>query len=277
MKHGATVIGIAAIVAACSSPDSMGEDIGVGPAAVSQEDGKTAEPKEETGADRELFSDTSTDENAEREFSYAWPREVSAIPELAAELTVHRRERLDEQKRNWRQALADCPPEFTSCRNHSYAIEWRVVADTPRFLSLSNGDYSYTGGAHGNYGRGALVWDRKAGASLDPQAFFLSPSALDRAIGQKACSLLNAERAERRGEPVPEGETEWPNQCVSMEETVVFLGSSNGETFDRIGVYYAPYVAGAYAEGDFEFTLPVTEAVIAAVKPEYRAAFALGK
>jgi hypothetical protein len=61
-----------------------------------------------------------------------------------------------------------------------------------------------------------------------------------------------------------------------MEDTVIFLGSAKGKAFDRIGVYYGPYVAGPYAEGDFEFTLPVSPAILAAVKPRYRAAFARG-
>ncbi|MEO0056797.1 MAG: hypothetical protein RIT17_233, partial [Pseudomonadota bacterium] len=34
---------------------------------------------------------------------------------------------------------------------------------------------------------------------------------------------------------------------------------------------------GSYAEGPYEVTLPVTQAVLAAVKPEYKAAFALAK
>ena len=57
------------------------------------------------------------------------------------------------------------------------------------------------------------------------------------------------------------------------------LPGQPGETrrFDRIGLLAAPYVAGAYAEGSYEVTLPVTPKVLAAVKPEYKAAFALGK
>ena len=54
----------------------------------------------------------------------------------------------------------------------------------------------------------------------------------------------------------------------------MILGSSNGKAFDRIGILVAPYEAGPYAEGDYEITLPVTDAVIAAVKPEYRPSFA---
>jgi hypothetical protein len=58
-----------------------------------------------------------------------------------------------------------------------------------------------------------------------------------------------------------------------MEDATIFLGSSDGESFDRIGIYYAPYTAGPYAEGEFEFTLPVTKAVLDTVRPAYREAF----
>ena len=44
---------------------------------------------------------------------------------------------------------------------------------------------------------------------------------------------------------------------------------------DRIGLIADPYVAGSYAEGAYEVTLPVTRAIIGTVKPEYRGAFAV--
>ena len=47
--------------------------------------------------------------------------------------------------------------------------------------------------------------------------------------------------------------------------------------FDRIGFLIGPYAAGPYAEGSYDVTLPVTPAVIAAVKPEFRTAFAAGR
>jgi hypothetical protein len=34
-----------------------------------------------------------------------------------------------------------------------------------------------------------------------------------------------------------------------------------------------PYVAGPYAEGDYDISLPVTAEVIAALKPAYRSSF----
>ena len=46
---------------------------------------------------------------------------------------------------------------------------------------------------------------------------------------------------------------------------------------DRIGILIGPYEAGPYAEGGYEVTLPVTPAILAVVKPEYRASFAASR
>ena len=57
------------------------------------------------------------------------------------------------------------------------------------------------------------------------------------------------------------------------------LGASGSvsHAFDRVGLIADPYVAGSYAEGSYELTFPVTAELLAAVRPEYKAAFALGK
>lgn len=221
------------------------------------------------------FTDSEEDGNAERTFSFVFPDKAAAIPALKAKMEGERDEALAQQKKEWADAREFCPADSFACAKNTLEFTWQVVADTPGYLSLSKNFYTYTGGAHGMYGRSSMVWDREAEQAFEPADLFTSPFALNEAIGAKACAMLNAERAKRRGEPVPSGSDEWPNQCVAMEETVLFLGSSTGEAFDRIGLYYGPYVAGAYAEGDFEFTVPVTEAVIEAVKPEYRSAFAI--
>lgn len=254
---------------ACSSPEEMGQSIAGEETAQGELERRVA-----AGAKPVAFTDAEEVPNGMREFGYGWPAQVSAIPALAAVLEARRDAALAEQKTFWAESLEGCPEDAVSCRNASFDLTWEVVADLPGYLSLSHSFSSYTGGAHGSYGRGSLVWDREAGAALEPAAMFVSPAALDAAMGEAACTALNAERAQRRGEPVDVQAGGWSNECVGIADTVVFLGSSTGKAFDRIGVYYGPYVAGAYAEGDFEFTLPVTDAVLAAVKPEYRAVFA---
>ncbi len=118
-----------------------------------------------------------------------------------------------------------------------------------------------------------MVWDRENARALEPVAFFTSAAALDAALGERLCEALNAERAERRPAPVVAGSDDPFDACIKPDETNVLLGSSNGRHFDRIGIQIAPYLAGPYAEGSYEFTFEVDDDLLAIVRPEYRAAF----
>ena len=212
--------------------------------------------------------------NDQMEFSYAYPAAAGAEPELKklldtkldaakAEITASVKEAQDDAKAN------DYP-----YRPHSLNIDWRVVADLPGWLSLSEHVGSYSGGAHGNYGTSSMIWDRGAKIAREATDLFTSPAALQAAITTPYCKALDAERAKRNGRPVEPGGTF--SDCPKLEELTLLLGSTNGKAFNRIGLIADPYVAGSYAEGDYEVTLPVNAAVLRAVKPEFRSAFTAG-
>ena len=99
--------------------------------------------------------------------------------------------------------------------------------------------------------------------------------ALEQGLGRRLCDTLNAAREKRRGMGIEESSTEMFDQCPGVDEASVLLGSSNGKTFDRIAVYFGPYVAGPYAEGEYELDFDVTASLIDAVKPEYAEAFSV--
>ncbi|OYW46126.1 MAG: hypothetical protein B7Z08_09670 [Sphingomonadales bacterium 32-68-7] len=214
-----------------------------------------------------------SEETDEFLFSYAYPAAAGNIPELAAlldrRLEQSRGALVQEAAEARRAARADGFPY----NKHSVETRWEVVTDLPGWLSLSAEIESYGGGAHGNYGFDSLVWDKQGARALPAIDLFASAEALDEAIGETMCRALNAERAKRRGEPVPEGSDDQFDQCVGVAETTVLVGSAGRRKFDRIGVQIGPYVAGPYAEGAFELSFPVNRAVLAAVKPEFRDAF----
>jgi hypothetical protein len=206
-------------------------------------------------------------------FEYAYPAEAGNIPQLATLLNSRLdelRAELSEQSAEGREAARDNGFPFNK---YSTEVTWQVVADVPKYLSLSAAISSYLGGAHGNYGFASLVWNKEASEAIEAEDLFNSTKALDKALGERFCAALNAERTKRRGEPVPDESDNQFDQCVSVEETTVLAGSSNGRTFNRIGIQVGPYVAGPYAEGSYEFTFPVDAAVIEAVKPEYQDSF----
>jgi hypothetical protein len=206
------------------------------------------------------------------EFDYSYPVEAGRIRALKAWLEEDRgkaRKDLIEQAREGRALAKENGFEY-----HPYASGrvWEKVTETPRFLSLSAAIYDYTGGAHPNHGYDSLLFDKQAGTRLAPLALFASPGAFDAEIKPRFCAALDKERSKRRGEPVASDGSLF-NDCIKPSEQTVILGSSSGRTFDKVGILIAPYAAGPYVEGDYEFTLPVTPALIRAVKPEYRAAF----
>lgn len=214
-----------------------------------------------------------------RDFAYRWPAEVTAIAPLAARLAAEREQLLADQKSEWRASLEEfAGQDCAGCMTRDFQKTWEVVTNLPRFLSLSVDVYEYSGGAHGNYYTDALVWDRQAKAPVMPEDMFRSPAALQDALGAEWCKALKAERIKRLGAETSQMiEDDGIFPCPPIADLAVLVGSSNKRRFNRIGLIASPYVAGSYAEGPYEVTLPVTPKVLAAVKPEYKAAFALGR
>ncbi|MEL7446858.1 MAG: DUF4163 domain-containing protein [Pseudomonadota bacterium] len=260
------------IFASCSSPEEVSDAVGVEaettPAASAELESRVA-----VDAEPVEFKDEATSDEATRDFNYSWPRQASAIPELAKLLEQRRDAALAEQKSEWQEALEEfAGSDCVACRNRGYGAEWQVVADLPRFLSLSSSRYTYTGGAHGNSDFDALIWDREESAALNPLALFTSPDAVAKAIRKPWCDGLRAEKEKRLGEA---GDSSIFGGCPTLDQLNLLIGSSNGETFDRIGLQAAPYVAGSYAEGAYEVTVPVTQDVIDAVQPQYKEFFSV--
>ena len=209
-------------------------------------------------------------------FSYSWPAQVEAIPALRAHLAADQAERkrtlAGEAAEARRAAAADPDLRFVP---YSLEVQWQVVADLPGWLSLSQRNSHFEGGAHPNSGFDSRVWDRKAGRALAPRDLFVSAKALDDALRAPFCDALDRERAVRRGEPVNRTSGDDFDACIAPSEQTLILGSTDRKHFNRIGILVSPYAAGPYAEGSYDITVPVTPAVLQAVKPEFRAAFGL--
>lgn len=259
--------------AACTSQADYANKTGIreNPAVVASASART--PEED--AEAVSVKQTAEKDGGNWEFEYSWPQAVSAQPELAKQLAAERDKALAQDRAEWEQQVAEMKGQGDcgGCRARSYGKAWEVVADLPGWLSLSANLSSYSGGAHGMYGMQSLIWDKAAKTSMDGVALFQSPAALQKALGNSLCDALNRERVKKGMEPIAEGGGEVFPACPGIDEATVLVGSSNRKTFDRITVYYGPYIAGSYAEGAYELDFPTTAAMVAAVKPAYRAAF----
>ncbi|MEO6152212.1 MAG: DUF4163 domain-containing protein [Croceibacterium sp.] len=207
-------------------------------------------------------------------FEYSYPKRAGRIPELAALLD----RRLDKTRADLAAEAAAARRETRAdgfpYNKHSTQVKWQSVADVPGWLSLSGDVSSYSGGAHGNYGFDSLVWDKANARALNGVDLFQSAAALDKALGSRLCRALDAERAKRRDKAKPAGSVEEFDKCIAVKDATVLVGSRGKRKFDRITVQYGPYAAGPYVEGAYELDFPVDGAVLDAVKPEYRGAFA---
>ncbi len=207
-------------------------------------------------------------------FEYSYPQAAGETKGLADWLD----RRLDRERSSLAARAEDGRAEARDngfpFNTYSSETAWEVVADMPNWLSLSADQSYYYGGAHPNYGFDTIVWNKEDGTPMEPTAFFTSNAALDEALGPRLCEALNAEREKRRGIPVEEDAGNSFNTCIKPDETNLLLGSTNGQTFNRIGIQIAPYLAGPYAEGSYEFTFPMTPELLETVREEYREVFA---
>lgn len=210
------------------------------------------------------------------EFEYSYPAAAAAIPDLRKWLDADLEEERRELIEGAQEQLDLSKKEGFPFNPFGYWAAWKVVADLPGWLSLSAGISTFEGGAHPNHGFDELIWDKQANVRRGAEDLFISQAALSRAIRRDFCRILDKQRAEKRQGEDLGGDSPF-TQCIDPTDSTVILGSSNGRAFDRIGILVAPYEAGPYAEGEYEVTLPVTEAVLVAVKPEFRATFVKGR
>lgn len=203
-------------------------------------------------------------------FEYSYPAAAGRIPALKAWLAKDAAAQQADIAAKGSEGLKKAGKAYD--RYNRYA-EWRVVADLPGWLSLSGSREGYTGGPHADLEFTALLWERKRGLPLEPVDLFISKSELSQAIRAPFCSALNRKRAARRSKPIDPKNTNVADACFDPVSEVIILGSADHAHFTRIGVLMGPYAPGAYEVSDV--TVPVTPAVLAAVRPEYRSAFAL--
>lgn len=207
-------------------------------------------------------------------FAYGYPAKATAISGLDAMFRQRAAAVQSDIAKDAASFRVEAKEGGFNFNPYSYEGEWTVVADVPGYLSLLLEFYAYSGGAHGMTGFDSLVWDRKSDKALEPLAMFASPAEFTASFRKAFCDGLNAARRKRRGGT---DLGEMFGDCPDASEQTLILGSTGGGRFDRIGIMIGPYVAGPYAEGSYEVTLPMTSAMLATVKPEHKDAFAAGR
>ncbi len=208
------------------------------------------------------------------DFEYSYPAEAGKIPTLRSKLDDELDQEREALKSDALEARSDAKGRGFPYNAYSVNVNWEAVSDLPGWLSLSKLEWTYSGGAHGNSVFGSMLWDKNKDRMVAPVTLFESPMALTDAVREPFCEALNQQRAEKRGTPIVTDSEDIFTECIDpVESSALVPVSSNGRTFDRLTFLIPPYAAGPYAEGSYEVTLPVTQAVFDAVNPDYSAAF----
>ena len=278
----ALLIAAIALLAACSAHKpaeaTASRAQAAGDAVADAVNGATSSPAPPTTAPARVGGVRKVKETgALYDFEYAYPAEAGAIPALKAWLDADLKKQREDLIAEAKDGKADAKTNDYPFNGYSSGLTWSRVADLPGWLSLSGLTYEFTGGAHPNHGYTALLWDKGANRQRAATDLFISKAAFSAAIRGAFCDLLDRQREAKRGEKINRTSGDEFDACLDPAESTLILGSSNHQTFDRLGVLIGPYEAGPYAEGDYEVNLPVTQSLLDAVKPEYKAAFALKK
>lgn len=202
------------------------------------------------------------------EFAYAYPREAAAIPELAAWLDNDRATKRDALVAAAQRDKAAAEKGGFPYRPHSHSQAWQRVTNTPLFLSLSAEIETYAGGAHGMQTFDTLMWDRNRRKQLKPLDLFQSGEAFDAAIRDPFCAGIKRAKA-AKGITADEAPDSVFAKCPPASAQTVWLGSSDGRFLDRMTIAIAPYEVGPYAEGSYRINVPVTDALVKAVKEDF--------
>lgn len=206
------------------------------------------------------------------EFHYAWSAEAAAVPQLVERLRTDMEKVKAELIAGAQEDKEMREKQGAEFHGHMSSTDYKTGGQSDRLLSLSVESGGYTGGAHGNYGVGALLWDRTQAKEIKVADLFSAPSDMDRLLTKRWCEALNKEREKKRGEPVGSGGMF--DECPKLDEIAIIPGDKdkNGR-FETLAMVASPYVAGPWVEGAYEIELAVTPELLAALKGDYRTDF----
>lgn len=198
------------------------------------------------------------------------PAAVATQPDLHARLYADGVRELNAFAEGAANERAEMEGDEAPAQPYSRSITWTVGADTTKLLSLASLQEEYTGGAHGNAAYGSVLWDKALKRTIAPSALF--GANVDAAMDKALCDALIAEKKSRLGESyAPPGDF-W--NCPKWRDTPFELAASTiAGKAGGLRFLIAPYVAGAYAEGTFEITVPFS-AFVRYLKPAYADEFA---
>ena len=206
------------------------------------------------------------------EFHFGWSAEAAAVPQLVNQFTKEMNKAKADLIAGAEEDKAFREKEGFDFHGFMSSTDYKTAGQSARLLSLSLEQGGYEGGAHGNYGVGALLWDRAEAREIKPPDLFADAANMGRLLTQRWCDALNKAREEKRGEPVGSGGLF--DDCPALSDIAVIPADKDKSgRFETLMLVASPYVAGPWVEGAYEIELAVTPDLLAALKGDYRTSF----
>lgn len=202
------------------------------------------------------------------ELDFSWSSEAAAIPALDKRL----RAELAKEKAD---AIAGGKDDY-AMRKIGWQTTMKVTTSgqSGRLISFSKDFWAFTGGAHGNGATTGILWDRQLREEISFNSLFSSPRSVSAQLRGPYCRALNAERKKRRDGEAKLGSIAEFDSCPKLSDLAIIPANpAHSGHFDRIHLIAAAYLAGPYSEGEYDIVLPVTGAIVRAMKPQYRSSF----
>ena len=184
------------------------------------------------------------------QLSYRWRAapEAATQPAPAEGIRSEALTELAKEKKNAARDAAEAKNSGFPFRAYETIVSWTLAADTPHLLALEGLNYSFTGGAHGNTGYSARIWDKNANKAIPFSALFTDWKKAQGLLGPAYCKALAEEQKARGGNPV--------NNCPKLADQQIVPWADLASTAAQFRVLIGPYAAGSYAEGSYLITLP---------------------
>jgi hypothetical protein len=176
--------------------------------------------------------------------------ETKAVPALADFWRQQRNEFAKDYQEEVGPQVANAKADTTSDYNPVATLKYErenrtlILWNQGNLLSLGFFMYSYSGGAHGNYGTTVRSYDTRTGRTLRYQEIFRANSEkpLEKLLGQYARPVLGL----KSGQPLSDALFE--NTLPATHN--VYL-TSGGAVF-----VYAPYEVASFAQGEIQVFVP---------------------
>jgi hypothetical protein len=183
------------------------------------------------------------------------PADIARYPDLHAklfndgklELLDFLKHAIEDRRRFAKKGVSQPTP-------YERRVVWTITAVTPHLISLRESWFDDTGGAHPNHGSGALLWDRMRGVML-LQGELFKPDADTTALDAVLCRATTKAKESRVG---PSDPKTW--SCPKFSDShAVLVPAARPYRVGGMMFLFDPYLIGAYAEGDYEVLIPLSD------------------